>query len=103
MKKVQTLKDILNILHSKAFEIESFGVERISVFGSFVRNEQTKQSDIDFIVQFKFDHKTFKNFMALAFFLENLLDRQVELVTIESLSPYLKSEIIKEVKYVKVA
>jgi predicted nucleotidyltransferase len=44
--------------------------------------------------------KNFRNFIHLAFFLEDLLNRKVELVTPESLSPYLKPNILKEIEYV---
>ncbi|MBI5327582.1 MAG: hypothetical protein HZB80_04750 [Deltaproteobacteria bacterium] len=41
-----------------------------------------------------------KDFIHLAFFLEDLLHRKVELVTPESISPYIKPQILKEVEYV---
>jgi hypothetical protein len=47
--------------------------------------------------------KSFKNFMQLSFFLEDILNRQIELVTAESLSPYIRPYIVKEVEYVTFA
>ena len=76
---------------------------RIGLFGSFVRGEQHPESDIDLLVEFEPARKTFDSFIALSFFLEELLSRRVELVTVESLSPYLGPHILKEVEYAALA
>jgi len=73
------------------------------LFGSFVREEQRSGSDIDVLVEFEQGQKTYDNFMQLSLFLEDLLQRKVELVTPESISPYLKPYIISEVEYVPIA
>ena len=96
---VQTKKEILVIIKENQDKIKRLGVKRIGLFGSFVRGEQDEESDIDFLVEFKQDQKTFDNFIQLSFLLENLLKRRVELVTIESLSPYIRPYIIKEIVY----
>jgi uncharacterized protein len=44
--------------------------------------------------------KTFDNFINLAFFLEDILGRKVDLITKESLSPYIGPRILQEVEYV---
>jgi predicted nucleotidyltransferase len=75
-------------------------VKKIGLFGSFVRKEQSAASDLDLLVEFEQGKKTFDNFMRLSFFLEDLFKRQVELVTIESLSPYIGPHIMNEVEYV---
>jgi len=95
-----TKEDILSMIKKKQNSILAFGVKRLGIFGSFVREEQHPDSDIDFLVEFEQDKKTFKNFIQLAFLLEDILKRQVELVTIESLSPYIRSHILDEVEYV---
>jgi hypothetical protein len=100
MRSVQTKKEITNLLLSHRKEIEKFGVKKIGLFGSFVKGKQQKDSDIDLFVEFLRGRKKFRNFMSLAFYLEDLFHRKVELVTPESLSPYLRPHIIKEIKYV---
>ena len=100
MRAVQTKKEISNLLLSHRKEIEKFGVKKIGLFGSFVKGKQQKDSDIDLFVEFLRGRKKFRNFMSLAFYLEDLFHRKVELVTPESLSPYLRPHIIKEIKYV---
>jgi hypothetical protein len=100
-KPAQTKEEILNILKSHIEEIRGFGVTRIGLFGSFARDQQKEESDVDILVEFLSGKKTFRNFVQLVYLLEELLHRQVELVTTESLSPYLKPYIFNEVKYVE--
>jgi hypothetical protein len=102
-KPTQTKEEILNILKSHIEEIRGFGVMRIGLFGSFARDQQKEESDVDILVEFLPGKKNFRNFMQLVYLLEELLRRQVELVTTESISPYLKPYIFNEVKYVETA
>jgi len=96
-------RQILDALHRHADTIAGFGVERLGLFGSFVRNEQNADSDVDFLVVVKSGRKTFDNFYQLAVFLEDLVGRPVEILTLESLSPYIGPHILKEVEYVDLA
>ncbi len=96
----QTKESILSIIRKNQDKITTLGVKRIGLFGSFVREEQDSESDVDLLVEFKCGQKTFDNFIQLSFLLEDLLNRRVELVTPESLSPYIRPYIIKEVEYV---
>jgi predicted nucleotidyltransferase len=70
------------------------GVRRLALFGSVARGQARADSDIDFLVEFAPGEKTFDHFMALGDLLEHLLQRPVELVTPESLSPFLKPHIL---------
>ena len=97
---VKPKKDIISRIQEDRDHIKTFGVKKLGLFGSFVRNEQTPDSDIDLLVEFEPGQKTFDNFMQLAFRLEDLLKQPVELVTTESLSPYLRPYILNEVEYV---
>jgi len=69
------------------------------LFGSFVRNEQKDDSDIDFLVEFKKNQKNIHNLVGLADLLESILGKKVEVVTKESLSKYIGPYILKEVQY----
>ena len=75
------------------------GVCRYGLFGSFVTSKQNDASDIDLLVEFRPGTKSFDSFMSLAFFLEDILGRKVDLVTKESLSPYIGPKILAEVEY----
>ena len=97
---VQTKSNIMALLKRNQARIRAFGVKRIGLFGSFAREEQGPDSDLDLLVEFSPGHKTFDNFMHLSFFLNDLFQRRVELVTQESLSPYIGPHIASEVEYV---
>ncbi len=97
--RIRTKQDILNALHENQPRLKTFAVKRIGLFGSFVRGQQRPESDIDLLVEFEPERKSFDVFMGLSFFLEDVLQRRVELVTIESLSPYIGPHILKEVEY----
>ncbi|NEQ98250.1 MAG: nucleotidyltransferase [Cyanothece sp. SIO2G6] len=88
------------LLFQKAIAFKQ-GWRRCGLFGSFVHDADIHdQSDVDLLITFEISQKTFDNFMNLSFFLEGLLGRDVDLVTIESLSPHIGLHILREVEYV---
>lgn len=97
---VQDKDQVLALLKTHAPELHKLGVRRCGLFGSFLRGQQNNRSDVDLLVEFEPALKSFDNFMRLTFFLEETLGRKVELVTPESLSPYLGPRIMREVEYV---
>ena len=62
-------------------KIRSFGVTKLSVFGSFITEKLSPDSDVDFLVEFEPRQKNYDNFIELSFYLEDLLGRKIELVT----------------------
>lgn len=90
---------ILQTLVDHQHQLADYGVTQIGLFGSYLRNEATEESDIDLLVNIQKDKKTLKNFLALNYYLEDLFGRKVELVTIQSLSPYIGPHILKTVIY----
>ena len=88
---------VQRIVNAEA-EIRRFGVRRLALFGSVLRNEARPDSDVDLLVEFAPGEKTFDHFMGLALFLEDLLEHRVELLTPESLSPYIGPHILKAAK-----
>jgi uncharacterized protein len=100
---INTKQDVLNVLDQNKSQLRALGVRRIGLFGSYVRGEQRPDSDIDLLVEFEQGRKTFDSFMELSFLLEKVLRHRIELVTLESLSPYIGPHILKEVEYVALA
>ena len=100
---VRTREEIFEILDENRAQLRALGVKRLGLFGSFVRGQQTADSDVDMLVEFEPGQKTFDHFIELSFLLEDLLGRRVELVTPEALSPHIGPYILKEVEYVSVA
>ena len=102
-KKVNTKEDIVQRILDSKERLVSLGVRSIGLFGSFVRGEQTSLSDVDALVEFMHEKHTFDNFMEVAFFLEELMGRKVEVVTPEALSPYIGPHVLREVERVAIA
>lgn len=100
---VQTKGEIPTMLAAHQESLRALGVKRLGLFGSFVRGQQNLHSDVDVLVEFVPGQKTFDNFMELFFFLEDLLQRKIELITLEALSPHIGPHILKEVEYVALA
>jgi len=95
--------ELIERILSNQSKILAYGVRRLGIFGSFVRDEVKEASDVDFFVEFIPENKTFDNFMRLGDLLEEITGRKIELVTPQSLSKYIGSYILKEVEYVPLA
>lgn len=100
---IQTKYEMVQTIAESGAEILALGVKRLGLFGSFVHEGQNPDSDVDILVEFQSDQKTFDSFMRLSFLLEDLLNRRVDLVTREALSPHIGPHILKEVEYVHLA
>jgi len=98
MKNINEIKSILEIY--KPIIKEKFRIKEIGIFGSFVRNEETTKSDIDILIDFDKDGKTFDNYMNLKYFLEDLLGLEVDLIMKGALKEELKDIILSEILYV---
>ncbi len=97
-----TTKDhILNIIKINKPEISKFGISDIGLFGSYVREEQSKKSDIDLLIDFEPGKENYDNYMAVYDLFERLFkNERVEIVTKNGLSPYIGPKILNEVMYV---
>ena len=91
--------DMIRAISQNAGEIRrDFVVARLGVFGSRARGDATADSDLDVLVEF--EHPTFRNYMGLKHYLEQLLGVTVDLVSAAALKPVLKEHVMREVKYV---
>jgi uncharacterized protein len=93
--------NMIEMIKSDIANIEKYHVSKVGLFGSFARDEQNDESDVDIIVEFEDRHETFDNYMDLKFYFENLFDRKVDLVIINSIKPSLRHSILRGVKYAK--
>ncbi len=75
--------------------LKESGVLRSSLFGSYVRGEQTKESDIDMLIEFP-RGKSLLDLIRLEMKLEEILGRKVDLLTYKSISPYLIDSVQKD-------
>lgn len=90
-------EEILEQLEENSESLKELGVERIGLFGSYVKGEQDSESDIDFLVEM--EDISFSGYMDLKFFLEDLLGRDVDLVLEGDLKPSLE-HVRDEAEYV---
>ena len=94
---VLSKKSIKQKLVDNRKTLRKYGVKRIGLFGSYVRETATATSDIDFLVEL--ERLTFRDYMGLALFLEDLFEKNVDLVTPTSIKPGFKPYIEKEIEY----
>ena len=91
---------VLNILKQKNAELAGqFGVKSLFLFGSVERNEATSASDVDLLVEFSRPVGYFGLF-ALQDYLEKLLGCPVDLGTPDSLKPYIRERVMRELIHV---
>jgi uncharacterized protein len=96
MEDAEVIKRTLS-LH-KAELKEKFRVKTIGVFGSYVRGEQKRGSDVDVLVEFEDDAEIgFFKFLDLEEFLSKKLGVKVDLVMKDALKPYIGKRILEEV------
>ena len=97
---MKTFEKLKNILAEHKQEIKDrFKVEEIGIFGSYVRKEQKKKSDLDVLVSFSETTDLFM-FGQLENYLSDILGVKVDLVMKDSLKPRLKDRILNEAIYV---
>jgi len=93
-------QEIIKIIRNNKPEMESrYGVQRVGLFGSYVRGRQRKKSDIDILVTFNRDIDLF-DFLDLRKYLESQLQAKVDLVMETALKPAIGERILSEVEYV---
>ena len=93
-------KEIVDILRSCKSEMGSrYGVNKVGLFGSFVREQQKKRSDIDILVSFSSEIDLF-DFLDLRDFIQARLKNKIDLVMESALKPELGKRILAEVEYV---
>ena len=90
-----TKEDINRLLFSNREILKKYRVKSISLFGSYVRNEQKEESDIDFLVDFQ-EGATLFDFVELQDSLSELLAKKVSIVSRRGLSKYIGPYILKE-------
>lgn len=79
----------------------SFGVSKIGLFGSTVRQDENENSDVDVLIDFADGKETFANFISICDLLEkNFAGTKVDVVTMKGLSPFIERQILREVEYV---
>jgi uncharacterized protein len=92
MSRTRTLE---LLAQHKAHLARRYGVTRLALFGSMVRDEAREDSDIDILVGFD-GPATSERYFGVQFYLEDLLGRPVDLVTEKALRPELRPYVERE-------
>lgn len=93
-------KEVIDIIKNSKQVLESrYGVQQLGLFGSYVKEQQRKRSDIDILVTFNRDIDLFE-FVDLREYLESKLKTKVDLVMATALKPTIGKRILAEVEYV---
>jgi predicted nucleotidyltransferase len=96
MAHMISLEKILEVLRQQIpILAERYSVEKLEVFGSYVRSEQDKDSDLDILVTFK-EVPSLLTFIAIENYLSDLLGVRVDLVMKDSLKPKIGQRILQE-------
>ncbi|MDP2157034.1 MAG: nucleotidyltransferase family protein [Nitrospirota bacterium] len=99
VRNVEEAKAVLK--EHKAEVVQRYRVSELGIFGSFVRGEQKRRSDIDILVEF--DEKNIPGLIKLSEmerYLQRLLKKKVDLVIKSGIRRELKKGILKEVVYI---
>ena len=88
---LQFLREQQNFMHTE------FGIKRVALFGSYARNEQTSESDIDLL--FDTDDYTFETRCKLKHFLEDKFGKKIDIVYLSAMKTFIKRTIEPELIY----
>lgn len=77
-------------------------ISKIALFGSVLRDDFTPKSDVDVLVEFEADHMPGLEFFGMEAELSKILNRRVDLSTLDFLSPYFLEEVKAEAKVIYV-
>lgn len=97
--EVMTRKAVISRIRRNRAQLEKLGVKSLSIFGSFARGEERLDSDVDILVEFN-GRATFDRYMNTKFYLEELLGRNVDLVTPKAIKPRMKPYIMQDLLHV---
>jgi predicted nucleotidyltransferase len=96
---MKNLEEVRGVLQGHKEELKSrYGVSRIGIFGSYARNEQIEESDVDILVEF--ERPIGLDFVALAEHLEALLGFKVDLVSRGAIKPNRWKYVAEDLLYV---
>ena len=96
---MQSRSDIIRLIEANREKIRTFGVTKLGIFGSVARDEQTEDSDVDVLVEL--ERETFRGYMGLLVFLEELFGRKVDLAIKDSIKPRIRDRVLADTIYVE--
>lgn len=95
MASPPTCSEVLSKVKAHQATLETMGVKSLDLFGSVARDQASPTSDIDFLVEFSQPFGLFQ-LLDVQYFLENLLQRSIDLGTVDSLKENLREPVLKD-------
>jgi len=92
--------EILEYIRQHKEELLQFGVEKIGLFGSYARGDNTANSDVDILVKFGNTNSKYYSYFNLKNYLQDRLHREIDLCREEDIRKEFKEEILRSVVYV---
>ena len=85
---------IIDMIEENREKIRSFGVKKLALFGSYAEKKASEESDLDFLVEFEEGRGGFKDYIHLLQLLEDLFEKDVDLVKKHLIKDELKPHIL---------
>lgn len=100
---MNTKKEILDFLQiNRQYIMNKYHISQLGLFGSFARDEQTSESDVDVLIEIKEGTQNIYDLkVSLKKYLSQAFDRSVDLAREKYLKPYAKEHILQDTIYVK--
>lgn len=92
--------DIKQILINNRDLLKEYGVRKIGLFGSYLHQSETDNSDIDLLVDAD-ENMSLLRFSDLQLKLSNIFGHKIDLVSVNGISKYIKPTVMKEVEFVE--
>lgn len=90
-----TKEEIIKKIEENKNEIRKFGVKSLALFGSYAYEDNNKNSDIDLLVEFKKGRGLFDDYFKLMHFLEDLFEKDIDLVKQNLIKESIRSSIME--------
>ena len=100
---IKTKSELFSALSANRARLRQYGVKRCGVFGSFVREKQTEQSDVDILVEFFPGSAIGWDFFNLEEELSQVIGRKVDLGTKQSLKPWVRQQALRDARLIYTA
>lgn len=88
--------EVITLVQSHQVQLQQLGVKSLDLFGSVARDQATPQSDVDILVELA-EPVGFFEFFRIQHYLEDLLQRPIDLGTIDALKEHLRQPVLREV------
>jgi hypothetical protein len=95
-----TREDIKKLLRENADMLKKYKVNKLGIFGSYVKGKARKRSDVDLLVDFEENIDLFE-FIHLVDDIQAILKIKVDLATPDAIKPYIRSKVMSEVEWIK--